>query len=252
MRRTGTDNVRSTSNAIVVGAAVVALFLAAAERPATRLSAQSAAASAAIPNLTGIWHRSRTLDGKPNPPAVPTNRAVGFSEAFDDALNPMYDCNSAPIPGLLADNYDFQIIQQADRVILRYEKMDVVRTVWLEGHGHPKPESNDYRSQGYSTGRYEGGQLVIDTTKFTFDPRGYSANRFIPGSTLKKVTERFWRDGDVLKLESVTVDPLTLRQPYHYNYEWTVRTEELTPYNCDPEDARWGAQWHQSKYPADE
>jgi hypothetical protein len=93
---------------------------------------------------------------------------------------------------------------------------------------------------------------VIETTKFTFDPRGFAANRWIPGSTLKKLTEQYWRDGDTLKLESVSEDPLTLREPYHYRFEWTVRTEELTEYNCDPTDARWGAQWHESKYPADE
>jgi hypothetical protein len=65
------------------------------------------------------------------------------------------------------------------------------------------------------------------------------------------MTEWYWREGDTLKLESVSEDPLSLRLPYNYNYEWTVRQEELTPYDCDPEDSRWGAQWHPSKYPPD-
>jgi len=133
---------------------------------------------------------------------------------------------------------------------LKHETL-VTSTVGGEGHGHPKPANNDYTNQGHSFGRYEGGRFVIETTKFAFDPRGFSANRWIPGSTLKKMTERYWRDGDTLKLDSVSEDPLTLRQPYHYNYEWTVRKDELTPYDCDPEDSRWGAQWHKSKYPAD-
>ena len=216
-----------------------------------RTAAQSAAAPE-IPTLTGIWHRKGLLNGKPNQPAVPTNRAAGFEKAFDDALNPTYDCSATPIPGLINDNYDFQIVQQPDRVIITYEKMDIVRTIWLEGHGHPKPANNDYTNQGHSFGRYEGGRLVVETTKFAFDPRGFSANRWIPGSTMKKMTERYWRDGDTLKLESVSEDPLTLRQPYHYNFEWTVRKEALTPYDCDPEDSRWGAQWHKGKYPPDQ
>ena len=251
MSHTSTGTEASTGRAIAMGAVAVALFLVVAEHPATHLNAQAPAAASTIPNLTGIWHRKGPLNGKPNPRAVPTNRAAGFEKAFDDALNPTYDCSATPIPGLMNDNYDFQITQQADRVIIRYEKMDIVRTVWLEGHGHPKPEANDYTNQGHSTGRYEGGRLVIETTKFAFDPRGFSANQWIPGSTMKKMTERWWRDGGILKLESVTEDPLTLKQPYQYNYEWTVRTEELTPYDCDPEDSRWGAQWHESKYPAD-
>ena len=233
---------------LVTAAIAVALLLVLAAR---HLEAQSAAGSPAAPNLTGIWHRKGPLNGKPIQPPVPTNRAAGFNEAFDDAYNPTYDCSATPIPGLINDNYDFQIVQQPDRVIIRYEKMDVVRTIWLDGHGHPSPEGAAYSGQGYSVGRYDGGRLVIETTKLAFDPRGFLANRWIPGSTLKKMTERYWREGDTLKLDSVTEDPLSLRQPYMYGYEWTVRKEELTPYDCDPQDSRWGAQWHKSKYPPD-
>jgi len=238
---------KSSRRAIVTGAVAVALCACLAPR----VSAQSGAASPGTPNITGIWHRKGPLNGKPNQPPVPTNRGAGFNQAFDDGFNPTYDCSPTPIPGLINDDYDFQITQQADRVIIRYEKMDVVRTIWLEGHGHPKPASNDYANQGHSFGRYEGGRLVIETTHFAFDPRGFSANRWIPGSTLKKMTERYWREGDVLKLESVSEDPLSLRQPYNYGWEWTVRTEALTPYDCDPQDSRWGAQWHASSYPPD-
>jgi len=237
----------SSRSAIVTGAVAVALLACVAPF----LSAQSGAGSPGTPNLTGIWHRKGPLNGKPNQPPVPTNRGAGFNQAFDDGFNPTYDCSPTPIPGLINDDYDFQITQQADRVIIRYEKMDVVRTIWLEGHGHPKPASNDYTNQGHSFGRYEGGRLVIETTHFSFDPRGFSANRWIPGSTLKKMTERYWREGDTLKLESVSEDPLSLRQPYNYGWEWTVRTEALTPYDCDPQDSRWGAQWHASSYPPD-
>ena len=238
----------SSRRAIVTGAVAVALFVVSA---APRLGAQSGAGSPGTPNLTGIWHRKGPLNGKPNQPPVPTNRAAGFNKAFDDGYNPTYDCNPTPIPGLINDDYDFQVTQQPDRVIIRYEKMDVVRTIWLEGHGHPKPESNDYTNQGHSFGRYEGGRLVVETTHFAFDPRGFSANRWIPGSTLKKMTERYWREGDTLKLESVSEDPLSLLQPYNYGWEWTVRKEELTPFDCDPQDSRWGAQWHASSYPPD-
>jgi hypothetical protein len=240
------------SKAIAVGAVLVALFMVAAAHPPTRLDAQSAGASSAIPDLTAIWHRQGPLDGKPNAEVVPTNRAAGFEAAFDSTLQPTYDCSPIPMPGLVNDNYDFQIVQQADRVILTYEKMDVVRTVWLEGHGHPIPGSYDYTIQGHSIGRYEGSQLVVETTKFSFDPRGFQSRTFIPSSTMKKMTERYWRDGDILKMESVTEDPLTLRQPFHYNFQWTPRTAELTEYNCEPEDSRFGAQFHPSKYPPDE
>ena len=252
MRHTSEGKGRFKGRAIATGAVAVALFVVVAEHASTRLNAQSAAVSSAIPDLTAIWHRKGPFDGKRNPPTVPTNRAAGFEKAFDNVLQPTYDCSPIPMPGLVNDNYDFQIIQQADRVILRYEKMDVVRTVWLEGHGHPTPGPYDYTIQGHSIGRYEGSRLVIETTKFSFDPRGFQSRQFIPSTTMKKMTEWYWREGDTLRMESVTEDPLVLRQPFHYNFEWTPRTAELTEYNCEPEDSRFGAQFHPSKYPPDE
>ena len=247
-----TPRVSVQSRRRTILAAAAAAVLGFCVDPSTvRLEAQAANASAAVPKLSGIWHRKGPLNGKRYEGPVPTNRAVGFDKAFDDGYNPTYDCLPTPVPGLINDDYDFQITQQADRVIIRYEKMDVVRTIWLEGHGHKKPAANDYVNQGHSFGRYENGQLVIETTKFTFDPRGFSANRWIPGSALKKFTERYWREGDTLKLDSVSEDPLSLKQPYKYGWEWTVRTEPLTDYDCDPQDSRWGAQWHESKYPPD-
>ena len=218
---------------------------------AAHLGAQSGAAASAIPKLTGIWHRKGPLNGKPNARAVPTNRAAGFLAAFDDGFNPTYDCSPTPIPGLINDDYDFEITQQADRVIIRYEKMDVVRTVWLDGHGHPKPGAYDYSIQGHLIGRYDGGRLVFETTKFTPDSRGFNSNRFVPATAMKKVTETYWREGDVLKMQTVSVDPLVLKQPFHWDYEYTLRKEELTPYDCDPEDSRCGAQFHKSIYPPD-
>lgn len=249
MRYTGTE--RSRRRAMATGAAAVALLLVVAEHSSTRLNAQSAAVSPVIPRLAGIWHRKGPLDGRRNPPMAPTNRAVGFDKAFDNPLSPTYDCVPIPIPAVMNDNYDFQITQQADRVIITYEKMDVVRTVWLEGHGHPKPGAYDYTIHGHSIGRYEGDRLVVETTKFTLDPRGFNSNRFIPNTAMKKVTERYWREGDTLKMETVSVDPLVLREPFHWDFEYTLRKEPLTPYDCDPEDSRFGAQFHESIYPPD-
>jgi len=215
------------------------------------VDAQSGGSANAIPKLTGIWHRKGPLDGKRDPVIKPTNRALGFEKAYENSLSPTYDCVPIPIPAVMNDNYDFQITQRDDRVIFNYEKMDVVRTVWLEGHGHPKPGAYDYSIQGHSIGRYEGNRLVIETTKFLPDARGFNSNRFIPNTAMKKVTERYWREGDTLKMETTSVDPLVLREPFQYNYEYTARTDELTAYDCDPEDSRFGAQFHTSIYPPD-
>jgi len=122
------------------------------------ISAQSPPASSQAPNLTGTWKRKGPIPGRPpntSPVLLAKARAIGFSLAFDEVLFPGYDCSPVSVPVILNDNYNFQITQQPDRVILNYEKEDVVRTVWLEGRGHPKPDVYDFTVQGHSTGCYE-------------------------------------------------------------------------------------------------
>ena len=251
MSQTRKGAVRFTRRLIAAGAVAVVVCAFGAEQPSVRLNAQTAAAPATTPKLAGIWHRKGPLNGKRDPAMVPTNRALGFEKAYENSLSPTYDCVPIPMPAVANDNYDFQIEQKPDRVILTYEKMDVVRTIWLEGHGHPKPGAYDYSNQGHSIGRYEGNRLVVETTKFLSDARGFNSNRFIPNTALKKMTERYWVEGGTLKMETVSVDPLVLREPFQYSYEYSPRTDELTAYDCDPEDSRFGAQFHKSIYPPD-
>jgi len=239
-----------TLRLFATGALAVAALVG-ADHLSTRVAAQAPAAATAVPKLSGIWHRKGPLNGKRDPAIKPTNRALGFEKAYENAFSPTYDCVPIPMPAVANDNYDFQIEQMADRLIFTYEKMDVVRTIWLEGHGHPKAGAYDYSIQGDSVGRFEGNRLVVETTKFLPDARGFNSNRFIPNTALKKMTERYWLEGGVLKMETVSVDPLVLKEPFQFSYEYTPRTDELTKYDCDPEDSRFGAQFHTSIYPPD-
>ena len=206
----------------------------------------AAAHAQSTPDLSGTWLRRGVVE--PPQPMRLTARAIGFSQAFDETLSPRYDCSPAAAPFILRDPYNIAIEQQADRVLLIYEKDDVVRTVYLEGHGHPQPGPYDYTIQGHSTGRYEGAELIVETTKFTFDPIGLADTGNIPSSTLKKVTERYWRDGVFLMAHVTTEDPLILLQPYEFTFHWEAADIELVPYACDPELARFPAQFQPSKY----
>lgn len=234
----------------VVSAAVMATVLSVCGAVvfAERMAPQARASSSAVPNLSGIWKRRGPIEGRPqneSPIPLARARAIGFSRAFDEVMLPGYDCSPVAVPVLLNDNYNFEIVQQPDRVILRYEKEDIVRTVWLEGQGHPTPGVYDFTIQGHSTGRYEGNQLVIVTTKFAFDPRGLH-DSYIPSTTRKKVTERYWREGARLRMESVTEDPIVLKAPYPYHFEWEPMTAPLTPYDCDPEASGFARQFYET------
>jgi hypothetical protein len=236
--------IESSKHLAIVSAALVAL--------STSAPAAAQRSSTALPDLTEIWARRGCTAGQPCP-FIPTQlplkaRAIGFIQAFDEALGPKYDCAPATMPSLVIDPYNFAIEQQRDRLIFTYEKDDIVRTIWL-GDAAPKPTAYDQYWQGHSVGRYENGILIVETTKFPFDPTGLDDMYNIPSSTQKRVVEHYWRDGDVLKAEIVTEDPLFLTRAVEFELEWQ-RTEEplVLPYDCDPELAKQPLQFIPSKY----
>lgn len=212
-----------------------------------------------VPDLNGVWGWGRCLDGSgfrcmilDEDDARLTERARGFQAAFDEIAAPKYDCAPMRIPHMYTDPYSFQIEQQDDRVILTYEKDDVVRTAWLEGHGHPEPAINEFFPEGYARGRYEGDTLVVVTTRFTFDPTGLNSDFKLASSTQKRVTERFTRDGESLLLEVTTEDPFFLREPWTYRVRSQPDDEPLAlPWACDLEAARQTLRLVPTVYPED-
>jgi hypothetical protein len=226
------------------------------------LLAQAQRTPAAMPNLSGIYNGRRCVPA--NSDVCPemnvkggerllTARGKAFVAAFDEVAAPKYDCSPATLPIIFGDPYAFQIEQLPDRVNMTYEKDDVVRTVWLEGRGHTPPRQGLLFMHGYSTGRYEGNQFVIETSRFTFDPEGFAGDALnAPSSTQKRLTERYTRDGDTLRLELTAEDPVFLREPITYTMEWRVSAEPLSlPWSCDPAAAQRNLNVVRSKYPQD-
>ncbi len=171
--------------------------------PAT--SAAAAAPVSRFPDLAGMWNgntRARPMNSenypwtKANFPVL-NERGLAYMKAFDEAVAPKYDCVPSSSPAIQYDPYYMQLVQWPDRVVIRYEKDDVTRTIWLDGR---KPSVQDYSLQGFSVGRYDGNALIVDTDHFLFDITGFDDYNGIPSSTLKKVTERYWKENGELKM----------------------------------------------------
>lgn len=222
-------------------------------------SALSQAQSSDIPDLEGIWGWGACMDRQGwecmlldiDDPRL-TERAKGYRDAFDEVAQPKYDCAPMSIPHLWSDPYAYEIEQLDDRVIFRYEKDDVVRTAWLEGKGHEYPHQSQYFTQGFSTARYEGDALVVETTRFTFDPQGLNADFKLASSTQKKVVERYFRDGDAMRLDVETTDAFMLKEPWVFQ----VRSQPVEgplplPWDCDATAARQTLTVLPSSYPQD-
>ena len=221
------------------------------------LSAQSVLASSAsqIPDLVGVWDgspRARPVNG-PDMPWTADNfpvlneRALAYQKVFDEALAPKYDCVPATPPALQYDPYMMEVVQWPDRVFFRYEKDDQLRTVWLDGR---MPTSQDFSVQGLSVGRYESNALLVETTHFAFDITGFDDYNGIPSSQQKRVLERYWREGDELKVTVTVEDPLFLREPASYTTQWLPAASgyKLQSYDCDPDEARRPVRFMVPKY----
>lgn len=208
-----------------------------------------------IPDLAGVWDgspRARPVNG----PEVPwgednfpvlNERAVAYQQVWEEIMAPKYDCQPASSPAIQYDPYHMQVTQWPDRVLFRYEKDDQLRTVWLDGR---EPSSVDYGIQGFSVGHYEDGALMVTTTHFVFDVAGFDDYNGIPSSSQKVVTERYWRDGDDLRVTLTVADPMFLREPTSYTTRWVPARDgyQLAPYDCDPEAARASVRFFPSKY----
>ena len=97
----------------------------------------------------------------------------------------------------------------------------LTRTVWMNGPG-PQPLPGELFQHGLSRGRFDGNDLVIDTTHFTFDPDGLEDHLHMASSVRKKVTERYRLiDDNSMRLIITVDDPTFLTKPFTYAFMFT-------------------------------
>lgn len=224
--------------------------------------ASAGSAAEAIPELEGLWQMPQCPGGGTFNRACMevaendeklTNRAIAYHDAIDEFAQPKYDCAPMPIPMMWSEPYSFAIEQLEDRVLIRYGKEEVVRTIWLEGSpGYEEPKYNQFFYYGHSVGRYEDGALVAVTDRFTFDPQGWNADHRIPSSTQKQLFERFSREGDNLVLEVTATDTFFLKEPLTYRVTSRPETRGWDfDWACDLEASRSVLEIMAPQYPND-
>jgi hypothetical protein len=123
-----------------------------------------------------------------------------------------------------------QIFQKPGEIALLFEQNHQTRIFYTDGRPHPSPDV--VFLGGHSTARWEGDDLLVDTTNL--DGRAYYGvgNTFAPYSRQLHITERFTVASDKLITFVMTYDdPKTFTRPvkvagYLYPQD---ENEELTP-----------------------
>ncbi len=189
---------------------------------------------------------------------LPLNaRGEAWLRYMDERQSPSgSECAQVAVPGVLGNGG--QITAYPDRLVIQHPDTPwfVTRTIWMNGTG-PTPLPGELFQQGLSFGHFDGNDLVIETTHFTFDPDGLDDHLHMASSVRKKVTERYqFIDEDNVRLIITVEDPVFLTRPFTFARLQTRTPEALRArwVTCDAETARSELEFAYpgNKYPEDE
>ncbi len=197
----------------------------------------TAATAQQVPDFTGVWTATtpRGGGGEPIPPL--TARARADLEAFDPLTDPVIRCVPPGFPrgGLII--YPLQIVQTESLILFLYEAFGMIRRIYMDGRTMPEywPPS----LMGFSVGRFEGEELVIETTNHS---PGILVSRGIFQYGDVSVVERYRLvdEGRGLEGDVYITAPETFEGTWPRQYTW-----ELDPGGmifesiCDPTDSRF-------------
>jgi hypothetical protein len=127
-----------------------------------------------------------------------------------DQQPPQVRCLPVGVPGIMT-MYAFKMIQTPRELVMLGEAQDPPRQIYLDGRGLPKDPDPTW--MGYSSGKWEGDTLVIQTTGFKED--GWLDNVGHPRSEAMVITERLRRrDFGHIDLEIRYEDPKYYTRPF--------------------------------------
>jgi hypothetical protein len=162
----------------------------------------------------------------------PLTAAARASVASFDRVrdNPTLNCTPKGMPMIMENPYPFQIIDEGERIVIRIEEYDLVRTVHMNQAGTPAGTPDT--ALGHSVGAWDGDTLVVTTTNISwpwFDQLG------VPQSTESVLEERFTPRPDGSRMDyTVTVtDPVNFSAPVTLNRFWLDLGESIVPYQCE-------------------
>lgn len=186
-------------------------------------------------DFRGTWIGLRGRDLRKYTMAL-TEAGQAWVSAYDARMDePQKRCVS---PGLVAAvtwifPFELMISDGGERLTMLYEAFGLHRRVFMNQTEMPEfyPES----SMGYSRGRFEDGELVIETTLLSASTRDFNGE---PVSENTRIVERYYLtdDGERLNLVMHMHDPDNYSRPPIRRRAWQRDDDALIfPFECDPD-----------------
>lgn len=209
------------------------------------LSAPAPRTADGKPDFSGLWQPGGGAESAPvagGPPLAPEfgNIAAGRKdplpyrpwaldlrkarEAENGRDNPDGRCLPLGMVRMHSHPFPRKMIQVPGLIAILYEKGVDFRQIFTDGRPLPKDPNPSFN--GYSTGKWEGDALIVETVGFRDDIWLDGAGN--PISDNAKVTERFRRPNfGSLEIEVTVDDPKTYTTP------WTVKLNQYIALNTD-------------------
>ncbi len=192
-------------------------------------------------DLSGIWEPNRNkyavnlaADLKPEDvPYQPWAKALAAerAEGSHEGEDPTANCLPPGVPHINASPPPWRLVQTQGYVIILHELLNVWRQIFLDG----RELADDFTPtwMGYSTGKWEGDTLVVDTKGF--NGKAWLDQLGKPSTDALHVTERFRRkDFGHMDIEITIDDPKAYSRPWKVTEEVHLLTNtELLEFICN-------------------
>ena len=196
------------------------------------LAAQVPRTSDGKPVLAGLWKPSPGLVGDVarnlEPGSVPfqpwAETLYKERRANNSREDPTASCIVGGVPRSDFVGYPFKILQVPGMVVILYEAVHSYRQIFTDGRELPRDPNPAWF--GYSVGRWDGDEFVVQTAGF--NDNVWLDNAGKPATEHLRVTERFVRKDFGNMDIRITID-----DPKAYTRPWTV-TQPLA-YQADTE-----------------
>ena len=149
-------------------------------------------------------------------------------------------CLGAGMPTIILGGatYPMEIIQRPEQITIIFELHTDVRHIYFGARNTPEADRVPFRN-GYSSGRWDGDTLVVETSKLV-----EQVDQRYPHSAEARIVERYRLEtgakGErVLAIDFEMTDPLFYTKPVAGQKKWmAVPNGHLLPYDCAEEGWR--------------
>jgi hypothetical protein len=179
-------------------------------------------------SLFRVWSPLISAFPRPRGPAVLTEEGRRAQARYESSEQAVADCEVPGMPFAMMSPYPIELVNEGNRLLIRGEAYDLIRTVSLGTPARPTGSS----PLGTSVARLAGDELVIETSGIDY----HSYGDLGPAqSNQSRVVERFKlsADGLTLDYEITITDPVMLAEPWAWGGSFVLREDaEIRPWNC--------------------